>query len=104
MPKNKDLKRLARSRMRKTGESYTAARARLLDKKAIRGRPPATEYAGLAGMSDAAVKAKTGCDWRRWVRALDAIDAASMPHREIAAYVREKYGIDGWWAQTVTVG
>ena len=30
MPVNKDFKRLVRARMRKTGESYTAARARLL--------------------------------------------------------------------------
>ena len=27
MPKQKDLKRVVRSRMQKTGESYTAARA-----------------------------------------------------------------------------
>jgi hypothetical protein len=34
MPKQKDLKRLARTRMEKTGESYTAARSQLLAKKA----------------------------------------------------------------------
>jgi len=33
MPTNKDFKRLVRARMRKTGESYTAARAHLLTKK-----------------------------------------------------------------------
>jgi hypothetical protein len=27
-----------------------------------------------------------------------------MSHREIAALVSEKYKIDGWWSQTVTVG
>ena len=31
MPKDKDLKRLIRGRMEKTGESYTAARAQLFD-------------------------------------------------------------------------
>ena len=30
MPTNKDFKRLVRSRMEKTGESYTSARAQLL--------------------------------------------------------------------------
>jgi hypothetical protein len=30
MPKDKDLKRLVRDRMRKTGEAYTTARSRLL--------------------------------------------------------------------------
>ncbi len=33
MPRHKDLKRLVRSRMQKTSESYTTARARLLQKK-----------------------------------------------------------------------
>jgi uncharacterized protein YndB with AHSA1/START domain len=55
-------------------------------------------------MSDAAVKAKTGCTWERWVRALDRAKADRWPHREIAKYVREKYKISGWWSQTVTVG
>ena len=32
MPTQKDFKRLVRSRMRKTGESYTAARRQILDK------------------------------------------------------------------------
>jgi len=34
MPVDKDFKRLVRGRMRKTGESYTAARAILLQKPA----------------------------------------------------------------------
>ncbi len=118
MPKQKDLKRLTRARMQKTGESYTAARAKLLAKKARRSArredvtpqpaPPAPaaapDYAALAGMSDETVKAKTGCGWERWVAALDAKGAASWSHGEIAEYVHEKYKIPGWWAQTVTVG
>jgi hypothetical protein len=27
-----------------------------------------------------------------------------MSHREIATLVNEKYKVDGWWSQTVTVG
>ena len=30
MPRNKDLKRLVRARMSKTGESYTAARTKVI--------------------------------------------------------------------------
>ena len=45
MPKDKDLKRLARRRMEKTGESYAAARAQLLKKK----NPMPRDYAKLAG-------------------------------------------------------
>lgn len=98
MPKNKDIKRLTRSRMRKTGESYTAARTRLLEK---REKP---DHAALAGMSDDAVRKATGRDWGEWVRELDSVEAASWPHREIAAHLHEKHEIPGWWAQMVTVG
>ena len=35
MTQNKDLKRLVRARMKKTGEAYTAARAQIMKK----GRP-----------------------------------------------------------------
>lgn len=138
MPKHKDVKRLTRARMEKTGESYTAARAQLLAKKArTQAEPPPAaptaaapaaprpepkaaravtkarattaaskkpDYAALAGMSDEAVKAKTGCTWERWVSALDYRGAASWSHRDIAAYVNEKFGVPGWWSQTVAVG
>lgn len=100
MPRQKDLKRLIRARMQKTGESYTSARNRILE----RGLPPAGRFAALAGMSNDAVRAKTGRTWRQWVTALEAVDAAKMPHREIARHVRATYDVSNWWAQTVTVG
>ena len=99
MPHNKDLKRLVRARMKKTGEAYTAALSHTKTPKT-----PAASYAALAGTSDATLKAKTGCSWERWVRALDRHGAQQMSHRDIAALVNEKYKIDGWWSQTVTVG
>jgi hypothetical protein len=156
MPRDKDLKRLVRTRMRKTGEAYTAARAQILKKApSVRRRPsslavaastgdsppfaassrvrraaPApsaapppgasshvrrvaapsaapplvADYATLAGMSDAAVEAKTGCRWEAWVFALDRSGAQTMAHRDIATLIAKKYKIDGWWAQAVTVG
>ncbi len=108
MPKQKDLKRRVRSRMKKTGESYTAARTRVIQKKAdakpATKQPRPAEFAGLAGYSDETVKAKTGCTWERWVHALDYAKVASMPHKDIARYVLEKFKVSGWWAQTVTVG
>jgi hypothetical protein len=93
--------------MQKTGEAYTAARAQLLTKKpALTSLPAPTTagYATLAGIGDASVKAKTGCGWERWVKALDRVAAHTWPHRRIAEYVHEKYKVSGWWAQTVTVG
>jgi len=98
MPKQKDLKRRVRSRMQKTGESYTTARTHVLRKTS---RP--ADFAALAGISDETVQARTGRTWQRWVKALDAVGAASMPHREIAHHVRETYEVSNWWAQTVTV-
>ncbi len=96
--KNKDLKRVVRARMKKTGESYTTARSHVVKKQA------APDYAATAGMSDDAVHKKTGGDWAHWVKVLDKAKATSMPHREIAMHVHERYEIPGWWAQTVTVG
>jgi hypothetical protein len=119
MPRNKDLKRLVRARMRKTGEAYTAARAHIISKpksatvskvvapSAPRANPKAAksiDYAAIAGMSDEKLKAKTGCTWERWVHALDRRGADKMAHRDIAALVNEKYKVDGWWSQMVTVG
>ncbi len=101
MPTNKDFKRLVRARMRKTGESYTAARVHFLRKKPA---PATADYATLAGMSDATIKAKTGCNWERWVKALDYKQAHTWSHREIAAYVHTTFKIPGWWSQSVTVG
>ncbi len=104
MPANKDFKRLVRARMQKTGESYTAARAHLLITPATHQPSAAGDYARLAGISDAAIKAKTGCTWERWVRALDRVEAFTWTHREIARHANEKYKIPGWWAQNVAVG
>jgi len=90
------------------GESYTAARAHLLDRTPPPPprvpRPAPVDYARLAGMSDAAIEAKTGCTWERWVWALDRVAAHEWPHRDIAEYVHTKYKVPGWWSQTVTVG
>jgi uncharacterized protein YndB with AHSA1/START domain len=66
--------------------------------------PAPSDYARLAGRSDAVLETRTGCTWERWVRALDRVQAYTWSHGEIAAHVREKYEIPGWWAQGVTVG
>jgi hypothetical protein len=118
MPRDKDLKRLVRARMKKTGEAYTAARTQILAKPrrstrtarvAPAAAPPppkasAPDYAALAGISDEVIKAKTGCTWEKWVYALDRKGAETMAHRDIATIVKEKYKVADWWSQTVTVG
>ena len=113
MPQNKDLKRLVRARMRKTGEAYTTARAQIIKKPktktATAPRSPVSairpaDYAATAGMSDDRIKEKTGCTWERWVYALDRQGAEKMSHGEIATLVKTKYKVADWWTQTVTVG
>jgi len=121
MPRQKDLKRLVRARMRKTGEAYTTARAQVVRKPrtpkpsntpaptpaaapAIVTHPEPKDYAAIAGMSDAVVKAKTGCTWATWVHALDYAKAYELSHRQIAALIKEKWDTPSWWTQMVTVG
>ena len=105
MPKQKDLKRLVRSRMKKTGESYTTARMHINRTKSNHsGTRLPSDYALLAGMSDAAIRAGSGKKWAQWVRALDAADATGMSHGDIAKHVRREHNVGAWWTQAVTVG
>ncbi|SRR6266511_5512377 len=96
MPKQKDLKRIVRSRMQKTGESYTAARLHIIKQKQV-------DFAKLAGMSEASVLKATGRSWAEWVKFLDAAGATSKPHRDIAKHV-SSLGTPSWWTQMITVG
>jgi hypothetical protein len=106
MTTNKDFKRIVRTRMRKTGEAYTAARANVLSIRPTHYAPRTThpDYAKLAGMSDASVKKATGCTWERWVKAFDKVGADQWPHRKIVDFAVEKYKTPDWWAQMVVVG
>ncbi len=118
MPRNKDLKRLVRARMIKTGEAYTTARAQIVRKPGAMPRrapaelpdglpiaaPAPRDYAAIAGMTDEVIKEKTGCTWERWVYALDRHKASAMSHGDIAKIVNTKYKVGPWWGQMVTVG
>ena len=109
MTAHKDFKQLVRARMQKTGESYTAARASLLRRKAkAPSRKPATvlppDYEKIAGLSDKVMKEKTGCTWERWVRSLDYHKAFEWDHTALATFIHEKYKVDEWWTQMTAVG
>lgn len=54
-------------------------------------------------MSDEAVESKTGKNWSRWFKHLDAAGAKKMTHQEIAAHLSDKHGVRPWWTQMVTV-
>jgi hypothetical protein len=105
MTHDKDRKRIIRNRMKKTGESYTAARAHVISTGNSRQAPArSVNLAALAGMGDDKVATKTGRTWDAWLRTLDADQAETMSHGDIAAMVHKKHGVDNWWSQMVTVG
>jgi hypothetical protein len=54
-------------------------------------------------MSDEAVEAKTGKNWSRWFKHLDAAGAKKMTHQEIVAHLRDKHDVRSWWQQMVAV-
>src|SRR3954447_7686622 len=95
MTAHKSLKRLVRARMEKTGESYTAARARLLA-----GDEP--QRISLA-TSDATIRERTGRGWEEWLALLDEWGAADKSHREIARWLAGRQGVHplAWNAQAI---
>lgn len=56
-----------------------------------------------AGIGDEAVRARTGRGWEEWFKILDKAGAEEMTHKEIAAFLHERYIDNQWWSQTVTV-
>ena len=99
MTTQRSFKRLVRARMQKTGESYTAARARLLA-----AEEPTEVAEPTLATSDDAIRDRTGRGWEEWFDLLDDWGAAERPHREIARWVAEQQGVEplAWGAQAVT--
>jgi uncharacterized protein YndB with AHSA1/START domain len=99
MTRHRSFKRLVRARMEKTGESYTAARARLLA-----AEEPTEVAEPTLATSDDAIRDRTGRGWEEWFDLLDDWGAAERPHREVARWVAEQQGVDplAWGAQAVT--
>ena len=101
MTKQRTFKRRVRERMAKTGESYTAARRMLIQG----GDIPETAVAEFQPpVADERVLEATGRGWQAWFEALDGWGAARHTHKEMASWLREEHGVDGWYAQSITVG
>ena len=64
----------------------------------------ATKKKAAPGMSDAAVKAKTGKTWAEWIAVLDKAGAKAMSHKEITKLLGQRHKLADWWSQMVTVG
>jgi uncharacterized protein YndB with AHSA1/START domain len=114
MTTDKAHKRAVRTRMRKTGERYAAARRHLVgpvpaaDASPIEVIPPVASTPAPAmadpGWPDETIVKGTGHDWAHWLALLDASGAMDRSHTEIARWLVANADISGWWAQTVTVG
>lgn len=98
MTRQESLKRRIRARMEKTGERYTAARRQLLTD--IGGR----RWISTPETSEETVREATGRGWDEWCDVIEASPVAGADHSTIATYLTDEIGLDGWWAQSVTVG
>ena len=67
-------------------------------------RKRAPRPAASTPVSDAAIAARTGRTWAEWIATLNGAGARELSHTEIAELVHNRLGVDGWWAQAVTVG
>ena len=123
MTQQKSLKRRVRARMTKTGERYTSARRQVLSQESARtaeapaqssapapkpasdaqDQVPDSPFRGGYGASDEALVQRTGHEWAHWYRLLDGWGAADRPHPDIARWLHVNQGVDGWWAQELTV-
>jgi hypothetical protein len=54
-------------------------------------------------VSPEAIAKGTGKTWDDWIEFFDAMDAASLSHKDIARKTHEDGGATGWWSQMLTV-
>ena len=99
MTAERSFKNLVRTRMQKTGESYTAARLVLLSPPT---EPDPAEDPVLV-TTDAKIRERTGHGWEEWFDLLDEWGAPERTHREIARWVAERQGLEplAWNVQAV---
>ncbi|MEU7799271.1 hypothetical protein AB0B10_08385 [Micromonospora arborensis] len=115
MTNQRSFKARVRTRMAKTGESYTTARRQLLNQAArptSAATPPVPTPAPSPGsaaakterIADDLIHARTGRGWADWFALLDTASATERTHTEIARHLVTEHEVPGWWAQTITVG
>jgi hypothetical protein len=106
------LKKAIRARAAKTGERYTTARRHVLNELEQRAAPPAaaTSKAPLSApgpsrgsVSDAKAIEKTGHGLTHWFDVLDRFGAVEKGHTAAARHLHDAHGVDGWYAQGITV-
>lgn len=104
MTRQKTFKERIRARMDKTGESYTSARRHLIERSEAESRKRRTpKTIAATKTSDVSVRENTGRTRTEWFKLLDRWGATNKKHPEIARWLTGEQGVDGWWAQHLTV-
>ncbi len=104
MTTQKLFKRRVRTRMTKTGESYTTARRHVAARQDSLEADPPNIAAAEEMTSDARLTEVTGRSWSTWITILDRWGARDRTHTETARYLVADHGVPGWWSQTITNG
>ena len=99
MTRQESFKHRIRARMEKTGEKYGAARRALIEQSSGTRR-----WVAEPELSDTVLRDATGRGWDEWCDIIDGWAGHGEGHGAVASYLQESHGVDGWWAQTVTVG
>src|SRR5687768_7724965 len=107
MTRARALKHTIRARAAKTGERYTTARRHMLRElnqtKGAQGAQRGNAKTTKGAISDASVLKKTGKDLAHWFAVLDKFGAVEKGHTASARHLYETHGVDGWYAQGITV-
>ncbi|MBX3317848.1 MAG: hypothetical protein KF902_13410 [Phycisphaeraceae bacterium] len=99
--KTKAKKRAIKKATRKPAGRKTVGK-KPVRKPAMKAAPKKPVNPG--GVSEEAVRRKTGHGWEHWLAVLDAFDVKKNGHRAAAEHLHAEHGVDEWWAQMVTVG
>ena len=113
MTRARALKQVIRARAAKTGERYTTARRHVLaslklaksarPEPAVAAPPTPAAKTRSKGMSDDAFRKRTGHGLEHWFALLDKFGGVEKGHTASARYLNEEHGVDGWYAQGITV-
>jgi uncharacterized protein YndB with AHSA1/START domain len=67
-------------------------------------KPPPAPGQPELNVGDDAVHKATGRTWAQWFKALDTAGARTLAHSDIARLVFQRFRVNPWWSQMVTVG
>jgi hypothetical protein len=103
MTRDHKLKQAIRTRAKKTGESYAAARRQYL-KPATPIPTTPKKQAKAGGMTEASARRVTGHGLDHWFAVLDSFSPGGVKgHTAAARHVADDHGVPGWHAQGITV-